>query len=268
MALIDAPEQSPFFRGRRMYVRAPRPIHFPSEERWDEAVPETKRHLETRTTLYLLLKDAFSSASIGSDQFVYWDATDPKRCLSPDVFVKLGARDDTFDNWKTWERSAPDVAVEIVSASDRTEAGWAEKLERYRASGIGEVVRFDAGDEQQPLRVWDRLEDDLVERAPESTHLRECVALGLWWVVVPSEHGPTLRLARDRDGGRLLPTPAEDRLRLAEELAEERKARTLAEHARMVAEHARLAAEQKLRDADAEIERLKQELARARGERP
>ena len=271
MALIDAPEKAPFVRGRRTYVRAPKPIHFPSEEKLDEHVSETKRHLEARTTLYLLLKDAFAAAAIGSDQFVYWDATDPKRCLSPDVFVKLGARNDAFDTWKTWERSAPDIAVEIVSPSDRRDADWEDKLERYRASGIAEVVRFDAQNEKEPIRVWDRMEDDLVERAPESTHLRECVALHLWWTVVDSAHGPTLRLAHDRLGTRLLPTPDEDRLRLAAELAEERKARTLAEHERMLAEQAlREQSEARERErigAAAEIERLKEELARARGQR-
>lgn len=264
MALTDAPAEAPFVRGRRTYVRAPKPIHFPSDEKLDEHVSATKRHLEARTTLYLLLKDAFASAAIGSDQFVYWDAKDPKRCLSPDVFVKLGARDDTFDNWKTWERSAPDVAVEIVSASDRSEAEWAENFERYEASGIAEVVRFDPTDERQPIRVWDRLDDDLVERAPSSTHLRECVALGMWWVVTPSEHGPMLRLARDREGGRLLPTPSEERLRFAEELAEERKARTIEQHERMLLEQ-QLATERAA--AATEIARLKEELAQARGER-
>src|SRR4051812_30302446 len=119
MAWVDAPGRPPFARGRRLYVTAPRPIAFPSEEPPAEHVSETKRHLEVRTTLYLLLKDALAGAAIGSDQFVYWDAGDPRRCLSPDVFVKLGAREATFDNWKIWERGAPDLAVEIVSASDR-----------------------------------------------------------------------------------------------------------------------------------------------------
>jgi len=247
-------------------------------------VPETKRHLEARTTLYLLLKDAFGGAAIGSDQFVYLDAGDPRKCLAPDVFVKLGAREATFDNWKIWERGAPDVAVEIVSASDRGDAAWAVKLERYQASGVGEVVRFDQGDEVQPIRVWDRVEGELLERAPGSGDLCECLTLGLWWVVVSSEYGPMLRLARDRSGTQLLPTPSEDRLRLAEELAEERKARTVAEHQRLLEQHARMVAErerddalaenERLRaaererdDALAEVERLRADLARARGAR-
>jgi hypothetical protein len=244
MALTDTSEHEPFVYGRRAYLRAPKPIHFPSEESLEEAVSETKRHLEARTTLYLLLKDAFAGTAIGSDQFVYWDAQDPRKCLSPDVFVKLGVRDETFDTWKVWERGAPDVAVEIVSASDRRDTDWAEKMDRYQASGIREVVRFDAANEAQPLRVWDRIDEDLVERAPENPHFRECAALGLWWVVTPSAFGPQLRLARDRNGKQLLPTPGEERMRLTEELAEERKARTVAEHERMLAEHARTLADQ------------------------
>src|SRR5262249_48305649 len=158
--------------------------------------------------------------------FVYVDAGNPRRSLSPDVFVKLGTRVASFDSWKIWERGAPDLAVEIVSSWDRYGAEWEEKLERYQSSGIGEVVRFGPGAEQ-PLRVWDRIDDDLIERAPESSELRACEALVLWWVIVPSEHGPMLRLARDEKGSQLLPTPGEERLR--------------AEHARTLAENKLLA---------------------------
>lgn len=260
MSLVERPPHAPITIGRHSYVRAPVPIHFPSEESPAEKVSETKRHLEARTALFLLLEDALAgSAAVGSEQFVYSDAGDPQKCLSPDVFVKVGSREQSFDNWKSWELGAPDLAVEIVSASDRRDADWAEKMARYLASGIREVVRFDPLDPKQPVRVWDRVEGDLIERTPESTHLRECVTLGLWWVVVPTpEYGPQLRLARDREGRDLLPTPDEQRTRLAQELAEERKARALAEHDRMLAERARDA-------ALAELERLRAALARAGG---
>jgi hypothetical protein len=122
MASVEAPGRQAFVHGRRLYVRAPRPIAFPSEEPPEEHVSETKRHLEARTTLYLLLKGALAGAAIGSSQFIYWDAGDPRRRLSPDVFVKLGAREETFDNWRIWERCAPELAVEIVSASDPSDA--------------------------------------------------------------------------------------------------------------------------------------------------
>ena len=227
---------------------------------------ESKRHLEARTTLYLLLKDALAGqAAIGSEQFVYWDATDPQKCLSPDVFVKRGCTDALFDTWKGWERGSPDVAVEIVSASDRRDQDWDEKLARYRASGIAEVVRFDPMDRIRPVRIWDHVEGDLVERAPESADPHECAALGLWWVVVPSDFGPQLRLARDREGTVLLPTPDEDRIRLAQELSEERKARALEAHKRMIAEHA-LQHEAEARRQEAKARRQEAEARRQEAE--
>lgn len=274
MALHESHANEAFSYGRQVYVRAPQPVHFPSEESPEEHVSETKRHLKARTTLFLLLEEAFgSTAAIGSKQFVYWDAGDPQKCLSPDMFVKLGSREENFDTWKVWLHGAPDLAVEIVSDSDRSEAEWAVKLARYKASGIAEVVRFDPDDEEHPLRVWDRIAGDLVERARTSPSLRECVTLRLWWAVVPSPPGPLLRLARDREGRDLLPTPSEDRVRLAEELAEERKARSLAEHERILAvqkllaeQKTRLEAERERDAAAAENERLRAEIARLRGE--
>jgi hypothetical protein len=254
MAVIEAPGSLPFSYGGHLYVRAPDPIHFPAEESLEEAVSETKRHLEARTTLYLLLRDAFAGAgsAVGSEQFVYWDPRDPRKCLSPDAFVKLGCQDEPFETWKTWERGAPDLAVEIVSASDQGASDWSEKLERYERCGVRELVRFDADDQAQPIRVWDRVGSGMVERAGSDPRLRACSVLGMWWVVVPSPFGPQIRLARDQEGRALLPTPSEDRVRLAAELAEERRARVQAEHEREVERHERkLAEEARAREAEA-----------------
>ena len=277
MALIDFAEAPRTAHAGHVYVRPPRPIHFPSFEDPEEAVSETKRHLALRTTLYLLLEDAFASkGAIGSDQFVYWDSQDPKKCLSPDVFVRLGAPNELFDNWKVWERGAPDLAVEIVSKSDRPQDEWSVKLARYQASGVREVVRFDPEATQAAFSVWDRIEGDLVERAGDDPDLHQCLSLGLWWTVVPSAVGPSLRLARDREGKQLLATPNEDRVRLEEELREERRARSIAEHERQLAQHERHLAEQRTRDEAAarqkseverdalaaEVERLRAELGR------
>jgi Uma2 family endonuclease len=267
MAQTDVPTHEPYVHGRHTYVRAPIAVHFPSEESAEEQVSETKRHLEARTTLYLLLKDALAGAAIGSEQFVYWDASDPRKCLSPDIFVKHGLFEETFDIWKVWERGAPDLAVEIVSASDRRDDDWSEKMARYQASGIHEVVRFDPDGKGPMIRVWDRIEGELVERSATSPILRECQALCLWWVVVPSTYGPMLRLSREPDGTGLLPTPNEERTRLGEALAEERKARALAEHEKMLAEQKARDEAQTRAAAEAENERLRAELERLRDKR-
>jgi virulence-associated protein VagC len=162
------------------------------------------------------------------------------------------------------------------------------KLARYQASGIAEVVRFDPEDVRAPLRVWDSIEGDLVERAPWSAALRECATLSSWWVVVSTDHGAVLRLARDREGQHLLLTPSEERFQLAEELARERKARMVAEQRTRENLEETLLIEQKTREiieptrqlteeailtererntATAETEKRRAEIARLRGER-
>lgn len=290
MALIEVEETSPSrprYLPRHRYVREPEPIEFPESEPWEEHVSETKRHLENRTALYLVLRDAFAAtASIGCDQFVYWDPEDPRRCLSPDAFVKLGIPDSPFPIWKTWERGAPDLGVEIISKSDHRDDDWDDKLQRYRAAGIQEVVRYDATDVERPIRIWDNVGGDLVERAADDRDLLHCQTLDLWWCAVVDERGyRMLRLARDREGHDLLPTPDEARMEAERARRKAERAQREEEKARLEAEKARLDAERKLAQeqaaraqeqaaraeeqaaAAAEIERLKAELAKAKPRR-
>jgi Uma2 family endonuclease len=178
-------------------------------------VPETKDHLELRTLLYQFLMLAFSKvAKVGSEQFVYWDPTDPGACLAPDAFVRFGAPDERFRSWKVWEHGAPHVAVEILSESDR--AGWDQRLERYRRMGVSELVAFDPEFPEQPLRIWDFVGDDLLERTlldpwAKSQHLG-----GYWLPMEVAGEGLTLRLSHDPHGQHLFPTRAEAESRRAE----------------------------------------------------
>jgi hypothetical protein len=216
--------------------------------------------------LYSILKLAFENrAMIGSEQFVYWDATDPSACLAPDVFVRLGLPDENFRSWKTWERGAPHIAVEIVSPSDADSESWAEKLAKYHRLGIGELVRFDADEPSSPLRVWDYVEGDLVERELAPSSVAECAPLGLWWTVrEDAELGLVLRLSRDAAGRDLLPTERD--LREAEEVRRrvaEAKHQN-AEAKRQAAEVERQAAEAERDAALEEVRALKQELLKRR----
>jgi len=214
------------------YLRAPRPLVFPV----DEPMPETRRHFGLRTALFQLLAAAFGDrATLGSEQFVYWDATDPKACCAPDVMLRLGEPDAPFESWKVWERGAPHLAVEIASASDAEDGPWAQKLDRYRRMGVGELVRFDADDRSSPLRIWDFLDGDLVERDSSAPGFSRCRALGAYFCVREDPKlGPMLRVARDDAGQDLLPTP---------------------EEARDVAERARAVAEARVRELEAELAR-------------
>jgi Uma2 family endonuclease len=186
---------------RVRHLREPRPIHFPVEEE----VPERIVHLRLRTFLWQLLEFALGPAHhVGSDQFIYWNACDPKRCLSPDVFVRLGVPQSRAHSWKSWkEGGAPELAIEIVSPNEGDGVAWSEKLARYHELGVVELIRFDPEDPPGArLRAWDRIDEDLVERAVEAERT-PCATLGLTWVVAPVGVEPIgLRLANAE--GRLL----------------------------------------------------------------
>jgi Uma2 family endonuclease len=223
----------------RRYLREPRPLFFPV----DELMPETRRHLEVRTALFQSLKSAFGdTAVLGSEQFVYWDPTDPKACCAPDVMLRLGERDAPFDSWKVWERGAPHLAIEIISSSDATDRPWQAKLDRYRKVGLRELIRFDPDDVEHPLRIWDFVDGDLVERDPVAPDFRASAVLGAHWVIKDEpEIGSTLRLARDSLGTDLYLTFEE--------------AHRIAEKAKDAAEEARDAAERRIRELEGELAR-------------
>jgi hypothetical protein len=180
---------------------APVPLVFPEEVE----IPEGKVHLILRSFLYQLLMHVLRGEHcVGSNQFVYWNGRDPDRCLVPDIFVKRGIRDHKFGAWKTWERGGvPELAVEIVCATEDDGIDWDEKVVRYQELGVRELVRFDPTDEEgQRLRVWDRLHDDLVERIVEED-ATPCLTLGLSWTVAGIEEDDVaLRLA-DAEGALL-----------------------------------------------------------------
>jgi hypothetical protein len=191
------------------YLRPPAPLHFPEQEDVSESTDHKLRVIALWQSVMQALGDG---ALVGSDLFLYWDPTDPKKCLAPDLAVRTGTPSAILKTWKTWERGAPHVGVEIVSDSDRSAEPFARKLERYRQAGIAEVVRFDVEDADRPLRLWDLLDGDLVERAVTVPDARFCDALGLYWCVVGDPVlGSTLRLGRDPAGAELLPTPGEMR---------------------------------------------------------
>jgi Uma2 family endonuclease len=229
---VPAPIVAEPGRSPHRYLRAPAPLHFPAEER----MPETRRHLDQRTALYEIVKAAYGDrATVGSEQFIYWDPTDPGQCCAPDLFVRLGVPDACFDTWKVWQRGAPELVTEIAIASDAAEGTWESKLQRFRRLGAREIVRFDPDDPDRPFRIWDGNDGDVVERNPADPGFCRCDTLGAYFCIVPdAQRGPMLRLARDRDFRDIIPTPEEAHRREAEarRLAERRVAELEAELAK------------------------------------
>lgn len=221
------------------HVRPVAPLRFPEQEPDEERMGQGRRHLHLCAALYEMLRAVcVPEHTVGADQFVYFDAANPKRCLAPDAFVTLGLRDHDFDSYFAWEEGTPDLAFEVLSPSDTPEC-WTfeEKLRRYHTLGVGELLTFhlDAAPGQR-LRVWDRIEHDLVERVVTGD-LTPCLTLGLTVLIGPVDSyavGP--RLARDVEGRDLVLTEKEARLAAdAARLAEMRE-REAAEAGRSVAE--------------------------------
>jgi Uma2 family endonuclease len=253
MAQLRFPVTRP--RHELRYVRAPEPVEFPEQE----LVPESMSHFMLRTFLFRALRFALGpNHRVGSDQFLYWNAADAKRNLAPDAVVRMNVPHARFKTWKTWEEGGvPDLAVEIVSESDRR--SWNEKLGDYREIGVKEVVRFDpAARDGQRLQVWDRVDEDLIERIVANDRT-PCLTLGLNWVVLPVEDEPIgLRLVDDE--GRLLEVPEEASERAREAEAE---ARTRAEARARDEAEARAAESQARAQAETRVRELEEQLRRA-----
>ena len=234
------------------HVRPVEPVEFPSSDpEWD--MPESLRHGQLCQLLYQILSRHLGpSSTVGKDNFVYFDASNRRRCLAPDAFVKLGVAQELFDSYRTWEKGTPELCAEVLSPSDTKEKlSLDEKLRRYHALGTRELVAFDVdAPEGQRLRAWDRIAQDLVERVVEA-ETTICATLGLQWVLAPG--GPelpvALRLARP--SGELLPTGEEAAL-----------AREQAALAGKEAERAEKEAERAAREeAEREVARLRNLLA-------
>ena len=224
-------------------------------------MPQSRRHHHLCQALYEILRAVVdpSKDTVGADQFVYFNASKPKRCLAPDVFVKRGVPDRDFNSWKTWKKGAPEIAFEVLSPSDSYER-WTleEKIERYHELGVRELVVFNVDAEPgKRLRVWDRIDGDFVERIIDDERTMSAV-LEMQLVVAPvtvvcegTDYPACLRIARDQAARELVPTREE--------------ARRDAEQARRDAEHGRRSEEAARKEAEARVAALEAEIARLRG---
>jgi hypothetical protein len=197
---VTAPPHSAQNPPPRRYLRPVQPLVFPATD--GEEMGESSRHLELRTALWQAIKLGFAGRlAVGSEQFVYCNGRDPRACCAPDVFVCLGKEQTDFATWKTWEQGTPELAIEIISPYDARDRVWDEKLDRYRELGNRELVRFDPDDVSRPLRIWDRVDDDLVERDPADPLFSRCDTLDAYFCLrTDARYGPWLYLSRDPQG--------------------------------------------------------------------
>ena len=226
------------------HVRPVRPIAYPaSDPEWE--MPESSRHMRLCEVVYQILKAAAGAGcTVGSDQFIYFDASNPRRKCAPDGFVKLGCPAHDITSFKAWKHGAPELCIEILSSDTEEKITLTEKLVRFHAMGVEEVVCFDVDAEVgKRLRAWDFVSGDLVERIVTGDRT-PCLTLGKWWLIAPCDDEDlhaALRLAEDERGANLVLTPLENERLLRHEEKRQRE------------------------EAEARIASLERELRRVRG---
>jgi Putative restriction endonuclease len=149
------------------YVREVRPLDFPDgDPEWH--MGETTEHQLLCEVLRDLLRMATRDQMVCSDQFVYFDAANPRRKCAPDAFVKLGTPWAPVKSWRTWERGVPELCIEVLSPDEFEKLTLEEKLARFLSMGVPEVIAFDPdGTPGERLLAWDRIQGDLIERKVE-----------------------------------------------------------------------------------------------------
>ena len=245
-------------------AQPPRLIHYPDSD--GKPMAETDDHYQAMTGVRYELEQHLGAtgrvAYVGANIFLYYKEGNPKRSVSPDVFVALDVPPGRRRTYKVWEEGKmPEVVFEMTSPSTRRE-DLGTKRDLYERLGVQEYFLFDPCPEKQDnqLRLFRRIGPKLMSVIESPVC---CLMLGLELHVVEQ----ALRLKVPGVAGFLL-TPEEQRQRADEEAAA-RKAesrRAEAESRRAEAESRRADAEAAARlSLEAQVVRLQAELEARRG---
>ena len=196
---------------------------------------------------------------VGANMMVYDQRGNPRRFLSPDIFVAFGVADRERDTYKIWEERPPAFVLEITSKSTREEDE--RKMGRYASWGVAEYFLYDPRREYVAprLRAFELLRGVYLEKRPVALSNGQrgipssTLGLELWL------DGSVLRFY-DRTIQRNLLTPKEERLQAQNARSEAEAARSEAEAARSEAE----AANARAAEETAKRKQLEAELAQLR----
>jgi Uma2 family endonuclease len=230
---------------------------------------ETDAHRREILAIIFMLEEYFAADSnvyVSGNLMLYYEQGNPSAVVSPDVFVVKGVPKQERRIYKLWEEGRPPVSVfEITSRSTRLE-DKGSKRELFAELGVREYFLFDPLAEylKPPLQGFELQGDEFVALEPGADESLVSQELGLRL----HRDGSYLRLINLASGQALLRAPE---LEAARRAAEERTrsadtARRAAEERTRSADTARRAAEQRAQSAEEELERLRAELARLRGE--
>ena len=215
------------------------PLYYPESD--GKLMGETDVHIDAVIYLREALRDYFrddQQVYAAANMLLYYEEGNPAACVAPDVFVVQGVAKGERRTYRLWEEGQPpSVVFEITSRGTRLE-DLGTKRAVYAMLGVQAYFLYDPLGEylRPPLQGYRLQEGEYQRILPEANRGLTSRTLVLELQV---EEG-RLRLVNPATGERLL-TPAE------------------AQAAHRAEAAARCAAE-------AELERLRAELARLRGE--
>jgi Uma2 family endonuclease len=251
-----------------------KPVRYPESD--GKPIGESDVHRDETLYIIAALQAYYRERQpvyVSGDLMLYYEEGNPKKVVSPDVFVVKGVEQRQRRVYKLWEeRALPCFVVEVSSRSTRRE-DLGKKKELYAALGIPEYVLFDPLEEYlRPSLQGFRLEagayvpiqfelDGGLRAQTLNLHLRrEGYALALY----DATTGQKLLRPFEMDSARRL---AEEQARAAEEQARaaEKQARAAEEQARAAEKQARAERQARL-DAEERATRLADELRRLKGD--
>lgn len=124
--------------------RAPRPVYYPESD--GKPMGETDTHvrymMDVRTALEHHYRDR-QDVYVSGNNMMYYVEGDPRKSVSPDVYVVFGIRKHERRIYKLWEEGkGPDFVLEISSRKTRRE-DTGRKHDLYRVLGVQEYFLYD-----------------------------------------------------------------------------------------------------------------------------
>jgi Uma2 family endonuclease len=225
-----------------------REVHYPESD--GKPLAESDFHFEVIIDLIHALQDHYAGQPdmyVTGNLLLYYVEGDPRKSVSPDVFVTWGISEGRRKNYLLWkEGRAPGFVIEVTSDTTRKE-DLGKKKDLYLQLGVEEYILFDPlGDYLHPRLQGHRLVQGRYQPIPleaDGSLLSRTTGLRL------RIEGENLRLIDEATGERLLFVEEERAAEKAERAEEEERAEQEAGA---------------LRALEEEIERLRRELGRRR----
>lgn len=219
----------------RKEIQSAPTIFYPESD--GKPMAETDKHRKLMMDFILVLEDHFENDDdvyVSGNLFLYYEEGNPKKVISPDVFVVFGVDKKLRNTFQTWaEANTPDFVLEV--ASPKTFKNDMEHKKDLYASvlAVEEYYIYDPLGQIVPSFVGYRLVDGIYQDIDFVNERLPAKTLGLEL----GEHDGKLRLYNPNTS-QWLQTPSEEikEVRKRAENAEAELAKALAEIERLRAE--------------------------------